>query len=128
MIEGGKMAELTKEEFDRLKDESTRRMRELYGGRTMPPYPDFISIPKGAAQTLSDKEIPSADYNSQSAKGFCPRSPQNNNSELLGLFKNFNISELLKNPDTLLILGIILLLVSDKADEKLILALIFIML
>ena len=79
----------------------------------MPPFPDFVAIPK-------QEELP-------------PPKPQKNEvaptcNKTNNIFKFLNFSELLKSPDALLILGLIFLLMSDNADEKLILALVFIML
>ena len=107
------MADMTKEEFQRQKSDAERRMRELYRGQNMPPFPDFVSVPK---QQEAPKPEPTK-------KEIAPTRNNTNN-----IFKFLNFSELLKSPDALLILGLIFLLMSDNADEKLILALVFIML
>lgn len=110
------MQEMSREEFERQKNDAAKRIREIYRGQTMPAYPDFISLPKvpetKAPETATPKET--------------KKTPQNTTAG--NLFKFLNFSELLKSPDSLLILGLILLLLSDSADEKLILALVFIML
>ena len=38
------MSDMTREEFLKEKSDAERRIRELYSGRTLPPYPDFVSI------------------------------------------------------------------------------------
>lgn len=110
------MDELTREEFEKQKSDAARRIRDMYKGQNMPPYPDFIAVPEN--NNASQKpEKPPKHNNPQ------PVLPVSNN-----IFKSLNFSELIKAPDSLLILGVIFLLLSDNADEKLILALIFIML
>lgn len=111
------MEEMTKEEFDRQKDEAAKRIRDMYRGQNMPPYPDFISIPK-------DKE---EKQNKGGAIASAPK-PRQNQRLQNNIFRMLNFSELLKSEDALLILGIIFILLCDNADEKLILALVFIML
>lgn len=122
------MEEMTKEEFLRQKAEAEKRMRSLYGGKSAPHFPSFVSIseeetnspPKGSSVLPpSDPEKPVA------APGPTPRRRNLNPPEL---FKFINLPELIKNPDGLLILGLIFLLINDNADEILIMALIFIML
>lgn len=110
------MEELTREEFEKEKIEAARRIRDMYKGQNMPPYPDFISLPQ-KPDVAKQKAEPVKKINPPAPM------PVSNN-----IFRMLNFSELLKSPDSLLILGIIFLLLSDNADEKLILALIFIML
>ena len=107
------MADMTREEFERQKNEAALKMKELYRGQTMPPYPDFIRVPQ--AEEKMQKSEPKKEKKPQ-------KTVPNN------LFRYLNLSEILKSPDALLILGLIFLLISDNADEKLILALVFIML
>ncbi len=107
---------MTKEEFERQKAESARRIRELYRGHNMPPYPEFVSV------TQKKTEAPPAE------RVLPPPKPKGGEGNIQGILKCFNMGEVLKSPDSLLILGIILLLLSDKGDERLIMALIFIML
>ena len=116
------MAEMSREEFNRLKEESSKRIREMYKGHNMPPYPDFISLQK------QEKSIPETVQKVVPPKKTTPEYHSPNNNWLQGMLRSINLSELLKNPESLLILGLIILLISDKADEKLVLALVFIML
>ena len=110
------MEELTREEFEKQKSDAAKRIRDMYKGQNMPPYPDFIAVSENS-KASPKTEKPPKHIDTQ------PASPLSNN-----IFRSLNFSELLKSPDSLLILGIIFLLLSDNADEKLILALIFIML
>lgn len=116
------MAEMSREEFNRLKEESSKRIREIYKGHGMPPYPDFISLQK------QEKSIPEKKEAVSPPKKATPECHRSNYNWLQGMLRSINLSELLKNPESLLILGLIMLLMSDKADEKLVLALVFIML
>ncbi len=112
--------DMTKEEFERQKAESAKRIKELYRGHNMPPYPEFVSV----VTAPQPEDVEQHDRKPPEAK---PALSQKS-TDIGGLLKCFNMGEILKSPDSLLILGIIFLLLSDKSDEKLILALIFIML
>lgn len=118
--------DMSKEEFEQKKAESARRIRELYRGHNMPPYPEFVTVtPKPNTPPREHADIPQRP-NLQNHHP--PALAENNNSGLAGLLKCFNMGEILKSPDALLILGLIFLLVNDHCDEKLIMALVFIML
>lgn len=110
------MSDMSREEFERLKKDSARRIREMYKGHNMPPYPDFIDL-KGRVE---EPPTPASDP-PRPASSPAPQGP-------LPILGNLNIRSLTQNPDSLLILGLILLLAGEKADEKLLLALVFIML
>lgn len=110
------MQEMTKEEFEKQKSDAAKRIREIYRGQNMPPYPDFITLPKTDNKPPKQKTV---------LETAAPCRPKNTTENM---FRFLNFSELLKSPDALLILGLIFLLMSDNADEKLILALVFIML
>ncbi len=110
------MSDMSREEFESLKADSARRIREMYRGHGMPPYPDFVDLKdseKAVPPPAADPPRPPASPS--------PRGP-------LSFLGNLNIRGLSQNPDSLLILGLILLLAGENADEKLLLALIFIML
>ena len=112
------MNEMSRDEFERQKNDAANRIREMYSGQKAPSFPAFVSVPSPPAvhaENEHQKEV--------KKETFPP--PQNRFGSLL---KFLNFSELTKSPDALLILGIILLLLSDNADEKLILALVFILL
>lgn len=114
------MSEYSQKEFERMKDEAAHRVMEMYkgAGGKMPPYPDFISLPKNE----KPKEKPKETDKSEKKILYTPR--QNNN----GFLRYLNFGELSKNKDGLLLIGLILLLSSDGADELLILALAYVLL
>lgn len=105
---------MTREEFEREKNDAANRIREMYKSQKPPVFPSFVSVPEPPVEP-DKKEPPKA--------VFAPPERMTSN-----LFKFLNFSEISKSPDALLILGLILLLLSDNADETLILALVFILL
>ncbi len=111
------MAEYSKNEFDIMKKEAAARVMEMYKGSNgkMPPYPDFISLPKHEEKIEVEpaKEV---------KKDIQPRTSNNH------FLRYFNFGELMKNKDGLLLIGLILLLSSEGTDELLILALAYILL
>lgn len=115
------MDEFTRKEFLRRKEDAANRIRDMYNGHSMPPYPDFVSIPQSSTLPHTEKVDRT---NGTSA----PITDKKGGFNPANLIKAVNLEELTKSPDNLLILGIILLIFSDTADEKLILALLFIML
>lgn len=106
------MADMTREEFERQKNDAAERIRQIYRGQNMPSFPDFVAVPKTQKEDIAKVQ----------KKGQKTAGNSTNN-----IFRFLNFSELLKSPDALLIMGLIFLLMSDNADEKLILALVFIM-
>ena len=48
------MSEYSQKEFERMKDEAAHRVMEMYkgAGGKMPPYPDFISLPKNEKKLI----------------------------------------------------------------------------
>ena len=123
------MDEMTREEFMRQKDEASRRIKEIYRGQRMPPYPSFVKLPNEESQKPAVLQTESSKGQTKNSLT-CASSGKSAGIESspLNIFKSLNIQQIMRSPDSLLILGLIFLLMSDKADEKLILALIFIML
>ncbi len=121
------MSEMSKEEFLRQKADAEERIRQIYRGRDM-SFPDFVSLPQNTVPKKSDfgseRENKQADTPAKNK----PQQTAPTSNKPLQFMRYLNLPELLKSPDTLLILGLIFLLMSDNADEMLILALIFIML
>ncbi len=112
---------MTREEFERKKADSARRIREMYAGRNMPPYPDFVKVrAEQVKEATPDK--------AQQAVIKKITTPPQSVFSAEGILRSLNIEQIIKNPESLLILGLIILLISDGADQLLILALIFIML
>lgn len=126
------MAELTREEFLKQREDAAKRMRELYGERGTPNFPDFVALPRQPSTSPPPEEEKGYEHREKSEKvqqKFGQNYPyQERNGSPLGLLSALNLKSLTQNSETLLILGLILLLMSDNADEKLILALVFIML
>lgn len=125
------MEEMSREEFLQQKADAARRIKELYRGHIMPPYPDFVSLPQNARKT--EQHTTEAVPTVPEKKTISPAPPIKQVPPKGGfvpsnIFRFLNLPELLKSSDALLILGLIFLLMSDNADEKLILALVFIML
>lgn len=122
------MSDMTREEFLREKSNAEQRIRELYSGRTLPTYPDFVSIKENTEKQRTQGTVSPAPEQKKQVRSSSLGSTTPCNNSPTRLFKFLNIPEILKSPDSMLILGIILLLMSDNGDEMLILALIFIML
>ena len=114
------MAEYSPKEFEKMKNEAAQRVMEMYkgSGGKMPPYPDFISLPRNQKnnETQENNEVKEEKTTTVSRA---------NNS---GFLRYLNFGELTKNKDGLLLIGLILLLSSDGADEMLILALAYVLL
>ena len=110
------MAEYSQNEFEKMKNEAAQRVMEMYkgAGGKMPPYPDFISLP----------ELKKEERTAKKEENIAPK-PRQNNSTFL---RYLNFGELMKNKDGLLLIGLILLLASDGADDLLILALAYVLL
>lgn len=87
----------------------------------MPPYPDFVKVRAEQVKEETPENVKPATNKKMSA-------PPQNGFSAEGLLRSLNIEQIIKNPESLLILGLIILLISDGADQLLILALIFIML
>ena len=114
------LAEYSPKEFEKMKNEAAQRVMEMYkgSGGKMPPYPDFISLPKNEKNNESEEKI-----EIKQEKNNAIYRP--NNTSFL---RYLNFGELTKNKDGLLLIGLILLLSSDGADEMLILALAYVLL
>ncbi len=107
---------MSREEFERMKQNAFDSAIKTHKSRL--PFPDFVSIPKPIEE--EKPQVPP----SPTAKP--PESGRNN--RVSSLLKYINLPEMLKNGDSLLLLGLILLLSNESADETLILALAYILL
>ena len=114
------VSEYSQNEFEKMKSEAAQRVMEMYKGTggKMPPYPDFISLPKNEK---TKKKM--AEEEQKEERKIQPYVQKNN-----GFLRYLNFGELSKNKDGLLLIGLILLLSSDGADELLILALAYVLL
>lgn len=132
------MADMQQNDFMRDSREAVERMREMNarskfqdsGSHRMPPVPPFVKIPNNRQA----EQRPSAEDRAQKPrqntvppKNSAPKTsaPQSNGNSLLGIpFLN----SLGKDSDTTLILGLLLILFSEKADKLLLFALVYILL
>lgn len=95
---------------------------KMHQNRTdMPPFPNFVKIPDRSDEKEKVEQKPE---NSATVSTGCTQS----GSRVGSLIKYINLPEMMKNSDAMLLLGLILLLSSESADEKLILALAYILL
>ena len=110
------MAEYSKDEFDIMKKQAAQRVMDMYKGveSKMPPYPDFISVPK------REEKVEKVKKETYKVAEKCNKNPQ--------YLRYLNFSELAKNKDGLLLIGLILLLSSEGTDELLVLALAYVLL
>lgn len=126
------MENLSREEFEELKNIAAQEMRELKGRQTaMPPFPDFVKVPSRQERPTSqprqnEPESPLPQQKTQTTRS--PQSQRTSQNRLGGFLKNINLTEMLKDKDSWLILGLIFLLSNEEADESLILALAYILL
>ena len=111
---------MSREEFEKQKAESAKRIWEMYRGHVMPPYPEFLK-----PEPIKEPDEP------QKKPAPVHKAPPKHDREAGGIgnvFSRLDLAQITNSPDGLLILGLILLLLADKADEKLILSLVFLIL
>ena len=119
------MDEMSREEFEKLKNSATQRMREI-GQRQASgsPFPDFVRVP-----ARTEKPPEKAETKKENIEREIPQRAHGKIGGRLGRFlKNINLNEMLKDKDSLLILGLIFLLSNEEADESLIMALAYLLL
>ncbi len=116
------MENMTRDEFERMKQTAFEKALQTHKNRM--PFPDFVSIPASAAepQPIDPPVIPVAEPNTGAQKSGGTK------KQVSSLIKYMNLPEMMKNGDSLLLLGLILLLSNESADETLILALAYILL
>lgn len=129
-------------EFMRRREEAVEQMREMNSratptgaGQSMPPVPPFVKV-QGGRQNRSNSSQPSrqqakrqpAQEQSQNTPvpSAEPRNKTKNNGLLGGLDLPF-LDMLTKEGDVSLIIGLLLILMSEKADKKLLFALVYIL-
>ena len=110
------MQDISRDEFERLKNAAADKMREMGNRQTKTVFPSFVRVPTG-----QDREAPQEEPLVKTEK--IKSAGRANN-----FLKYMNLPELLKDKDSLLILGLILLLSNEEADETLIMALAYILL
>ena len=133
-------------EFMRRREEAVEQMREMNSratptgaGQSMPPVPPFVEV-QGNRQNRSNSSQQSrqqakrqpAQEQSQNTQvpTSTPSTKQSNkpkNSGLLGGLDLPFLDMLTKEGDVSLIIGLLLILMSEKADKKLLFALVYIL-
>ena len=119
------LAEISKEEFERLKIAAEKSLRDISSKQqTRPPFPDFVRVPP-SREERSKTEESKAQPEPLSRPLHLQKKPEGRASSFL---RHINLPEMLKDKDSLLILGLILLLSNEEADDSLIMALAYILL
>ena len=133
-------------EFMRRREEAVEQMREMNSraapsgaGQSMPPVPPFVKV-QGNRQNRSNSSQPSRQQatrqpsQQRSENTAMPTSPPRTepmsrpkNSGLLGGLDLPFLDMLTKEGDVSLIIGLLLILMSEKADKKLLFALVYIL-
>ncbi|MGN0451521.1 MAG: hypothetical protein ACI4FN_05370 [Acutalibacteraceae bacterium] len=133
-------------DFMRRQREAVEQMREMNSravpsgaGHSMPPVPPFVKV-QGNRQNRSNSSQPSRQQaTTQTAQGYSENTPaqtspprtepmsQSKNSGLLGGLDLPFLDMLTKESDVSLIIGLLLILMSEKADKKLLFALVYIL-
>lgn len=116
---------------ERMKEMNSRSRYQNQNPHPMPPVPSFVNIPENKNQR-SDTSFghsvkhnpPKKDTapNNVEKKVQKPKSATNN-----GIFGLPFLDKILKDSDTTLIIGLLLLLMSENADKKLLFALVYIL-
>lgn len=109
---------MSREEFERMKQIASDSAMKTHKSRL--PFPDFVSIPEKNEQSKPD--------NTPAPPPAAKPAEADRNKRVSSLLKYINLPEMMKNGDSLLLLGLILLLSNESADETLILALAYILL
>ena len=120
------------DEFIRQQQAAIERMNEmqrrsgLYNGRhSMPPTPDFIKLQRDMRhkEEFSEQHEPLKEPLEKNIEKIKPSIKHSSNQNTLNLPFNF----LKTDKDITLILGLLLILLNEKADRKLLLALLYIL-
>ncbi len=110
------MSDITKDEFEKMKNLAAEQVMAFHKRNGTVPISNYAPPPKNTSPTppitASEEDPP----------------PLRRSSPAASLMKYLNFSEMLKNGDSLLLLGLIFLLSAEDADETLVLALAYILL
>ncbi|MBQ1989284.1 MAG: hypothetical protein II234_05225 [Clostridia bacterium] len=111
---------------ERMKEMNSRSHFQNQKSHPMPPVPSFVNIPdkkiKRSDTSFSQSAIPKPP-NQNTAPHKNRNQPQNDSTIGMPFF-----DKLLKDSDSALIIGLLLLLMSENADKKLLFALVYILL
>ena len=125
---------MTESEFLRQQQAAVERMREMNARsqipnknarHKMPPIPSFVSMPENSTQkTRPDTAPPVFEKAIPQVNGIQPNQPFSKNTGL-----NIPILDnIFKDGDSALILGLLLILISENTDKTLLFALVYILL
>jgi hypothetical protein len=112
-------------EFLKQQQEAAERMRRMHErsqirntAHTAPPAPDFVRL----------SPYRNENHNTEHTKSqHQPDSTPHLQSNQMNINRGFDLATLMKDGDAALIIGLLLLLYSEKADTKLLLALLYIL-
>ncbi len=129
------MAEMTREEFERMQNDAIRRVKNMQqrAASHLPPMPDYVRPLRGAItesfpEAVSNEPEPlhTPPPKSASPPKFAP--PPKTISSGLGFLDKLNLKSFEMDSDRALVLMMMALLGKETADETLMLALLYIML
>ncbi|MEE1238387.1 MAG: hypothetical protein UHO61_00485 [Acutalibacteraceae bacterium] len=118
-------------EFARQSKEAVEKMREMNSrsinskGQSMPPVPSFVRLQGNRQNTTSQRP-----QQNTPAPKISEAEIKKNYSKNTGILSGLNIpflDALSKDTDVSLIIGLLLILISEKADKKLLFALVYIL-
>ena len=111
---------------ERMKEMNSRSHFQKQGNHQMPPVPSFVNIPDKKIKR-SDTSFDRSDTPKPPNQNTAPHKNRNQlqNDSTIGM--PF-FDKLLKDSDSALIIGLLLLLMSENADKKLLFALVYILL
>ena len=114
---------------ERMKEMNSRSHFQNQKSHPMPPVPSFVNIPdnktKRSDTSFGKSDIPKPP-NQNTAPHNIPHKNRNQPQSDFGIGMPF-FDKFLKDSDSALIIGLLLLLMSENADKKLLFALIYIL-
>ena len=120
---------MNEQDFFRQQEEAVEHMREMNAraNPSMPPIPPFVRVPRQHSAPNSPQELPE-----RKPAISLPQSDHNpiDEKKQSSFFEGLNLpffDHLSKEGDLALIAGLLLILISEKADKKLLFALIYIL-
>ncbi len=123
---------MDQKEFLRQQAAATERMRRMHErsqfkdeSHSMPPTPDFVRV--GARENMNMPQKSPAHTQPKTETKRQIESPVAGIWQTNSLFGDNFLTEKLRDPDTALILGLLLLLFSENADRRLLFALLYIL-
>lgn len=116
---------------ERMREMNSRSKFQDGGSRRMPPVPPFVKIPNGNANEKYSDRVDSANDRERRSEPEQTTPPKTDGAQGSGGSPTLGLpflSSLGKDSDATLILGLLLILFSEKADKLLLFALVYILL